>query len=151
MPNWQQLQPVEQNQLLDEIATMLVKAAPPGWRQILIDYRVIGKNSDVGVGIRDANGTVQAWDPPVEVWREFTRLRMGMYREALGTWYSLRLEIDPPSRYSTSFNWEQMPNFHPDRYPAPEEFALDHKRYPRSEAHMPDWFRERLASAPPAS
>ena len=24
------------------------------------------------------------------------------------------------------------------------EFAVDHRRYPRSDTHMPDWFRERL-------
>jgi hypothetical protein len=149
MPNWPQWTPVEQNELLGEITKMVVDHLPPGWQQVMIDYRVVGRNIDVAVGVRDESGTFQLWDPPPEVWRLFARLRKGMYQEGRGTWFSARLIIDPPPTFSIKYNWENEPDFQP--YPEAADFAVEQRRFPRTEENMPEWFRQRLAAAGPAT
>jgi hypothetical protein len=142
MTKWPSLDPAQQNELLGEMTTMVVARQPPGWRQVMINYRHLGRVTDAEVGVRDANGTYQLFDPPVEVWRMFQRLRGGMYREGEGTWFSVSLTVEPPSRFSVVYNWREKPGF--PSWPAPDEFALELKRFPRGEAHLPSWFRESL-------
>jgi hypothetical protein len=149
MSGWPQLDPVEQNELLGDITLQVVEALPPGWRELAIDYRAVGRNIDVAVGLLDANGTRQIWNPPTEVWQAFQRLRGGMYQEGEGTWFSARLIIEPPSRFSIQYNWQNEPAFDP--YPPPAEFALEQERFPRTEAFMPPWYREHLAAAGPSA
>ncbi|GAB2704380.1 hypothetical protein [Nocardia thraciensis] len=145
MAQWPQLDPVQQNDLLEQMTSLVVDALAPGWRQVMIDFRAVGKNIDVAVGVLDPHGTYQLWDPPGEVWRMFQRLRGGMYEQGEGTWFSARFTIDPPSRYSVQYNWTNEPDFRP--YPSPDDFALEQERFPRTEAFMPPWFRRGLAAA----
>ncbi|MEV6897296.1 hypothetical protein [Amycolatopsis sp. NPDC051372] len=142
---WPELDPIQQNELLGEITTAVVEALPPGWQQVMIDYRMVGRNVDVAVGVKDPSGTFRPWDPPVDVWKMFQRLRGGMYTEGEGTWFSARFGIEPPSRFTIQYNWRNEPDFDP--YPAAEQFAIEQERFPRAEEFMPDWFRERLAAA----
>ncbi len=145
MAQWPQLDPAQQNELLGEITRSVIDALQPGWREVKIDYRQIGKNIDVAVGLTDSAGTVQVWDPGAETWRMFQRLHGGMYREGEGTWFSARLVIDPSPRFFVKYNWQNEPDIRP--YPAPEAFALEQERFPRTEAHMPAWFRRGLTAA----
>ncbi|KFU82688.1 hypothetical protein SAMN04489729_6201 [Amycolatopsis lurida] len=142
---WPQLDPIAQNELLGEITLSVVGALPPGWREVVLDYRVVGKNIDVAVGVLDPNGTYQVWEPSVETWRMFQRLRGGMYQDGEGTWFSARLVIEPPSRFRVQYNWQNEPDFQP--YPSPDEFALEQERFPRGEEYMPDWFKRGLAAS----
>jgi hypothetical protein len=84
------------------------------------------------------------FDPPAEVWRMCQRLRGGMYRESEGTWFGMRLKIQPPSRFTVRYNWSLRPSFH--TWPAPDQFQLELERFPRGEAYVPAWFRESLVA-----
>nr|WP_042181171.1 hypothetical protein [Kibdelosporangium sp. MJ126-NF4]CEL14858.1 hypothetical protein [Kibdelosporangium sp. MJ126-NF4]CTQ96511.1 hypothetical protein [Kibdelosporangium sp. MJ126-NF4] len=145
MAAWPQLDPVQQNELLGEITGMMVAALAPGWHELMIDYRVVGRNIDIAVGVLGANNEFTLWDPPVEALREFQRLRGGMYRQDEGTWFSARYTVIPPSRFSIQYNWRNQPDF--ESYPPPAEFALEQERFPRAEAYRPDWYRAGLAAA----
>ncbi|MGW4487020.1 hypothetical protein ACWEOE_24620 [Amycolatopsis sp. NPDC004368] len=142
---WPQLDPTQQNELLGEITTAVVEAVPAGWQQVMIDFRMVGRNVDAAVGVKDPSGTFRPWDPPVDVWKLFQRLRGGMYTEGEGTWFSARFGIEPPSRFTIQYNWRNEPDFDP--YPPAEQFAIEQERFPRTEEFMPDWFRARLAAA----
>jgi hypothetical protein len=142
MSRWPSLDPTQQNELLGQMTTLIVEQQSPGWREVMIDFRHIGHIIDVAVGVLDPHGTYQVWDPPNEVWRMFQRLRFGMYREGEGTWFSVRLKVEPPSRFSVVYNWREKPDF--PSWPTPDQFAVELERFPRGETYMPSWFRESL-------
>ncbi|GIL25037.1 hypothetical protein [Actinocatenispora comari] len=141
---WPRLDPVQQNELLGTITTAVVEALPPGWCRVMIDYRMVGRTVDVAVGVEDTGGTYRRWEPPVDVWKMFQRLRGGMYRDGEGTWFSARFGIEPPTRFTIQYNWRNEPDFDP--YPAAEQFAIEQERFPRAEEYMPEWFRQRLVA-----
>lgn len=145
MPVWPLLDPIQQKDELDGITTDLLGALPPGWRELVIDFRGVGRNLDVAVGVTGPDGKERVWDPPAEVWRAFQRLRGGMYAENEGTWFSARYILEPPGRFTIQYNWQNQPNFDPQ--PAPEEFAIEQERFPRDEAYMPPWYRAGLEAA----
>ncbi|MGW3996184.1 hypothetical protein [Amycolatopsis sp. NPDC004772] len=145
MPVWPLLDPIQQKEELDGITKALVDALSPGWRQLMIDFRAVGRNIDVAVGLTGPDGQERVWDPPAEVWRAFQRLRGGMYTENEGTWFSARYTLEPPSRFTIQYNYENQPDFQPP--PAPGEFATEQERFPRDEASMPDWYRAGLEAA----
>jgi hypothetical protein len=142
---WPQLDPTQQNDLLSDLTSTIVGALPSGWRELAIDYRVVGRNIDPAVGLLAPDDTYQLWHPPDEAWRMIQRLRGGMYRDGEGAWFSARFIIQPPARFSVQYNWHHEPTFR--RYPAPEEFVVEQKRFPRGDSYMPEWFRERLTGA----
>lgn len=144
MKRWPILDPTQQNELLGQMTTMIVEQQSSGWREVIINYRHLGRVIDSQVGVLDPNGTYQLWSPSIEVWHAFQRLRGGMYREDEGTWFSVQLKIEPPSWFTVNYNWNEKPAF--PSWPSQEEFALDLKRYPRGDAYMPSWFRENLGA-----
>jgi hypothetical protein len=149
VPNWPQLSPQEQSDLLGEITLMLVPGLPEGWQQLMIDYSVVGRTSDAGIGVKDPSGQFRHWQPPTEVWRLFARLRKGTYQDGRGVWFGCRLTIDPPTRFTIQYNWDIEPRF--PNYPSAEDFLLEEKRYPRTREAMPEWYARRLDAARSAS
>jgi hypothetical protein len=142
MSRWPVLNPEQQNELLGELTALVVAGQQPDWREVLIDYRHIGRLTDGAVGALEPSGDYRLWEPPVEVWRMLQRLRGGMYRDGEGTWVSARLTITPPSRFAVQYNWRNKPSF--PAWPDAEQFVVEQERFPRTEAYMPDWFRESL-------
>ncbi len=145
MPFWPPLDPIQQKEELDGITTRLVNALPPGWRELAIDFRAVGRNLDVAVGLTGPSSEQRVWDPPAEVWQAFQRLRGGMYTENEGTWFSARYILEAPSHFTIQYNWQNPPDFQPQ--PAPHEFATEQERFPRDEAYMPPWYRAGLLAA----
>lgn len=145
MFTWPTLDTVQQNELLTEQTAEIVAALPPGWTELVIDFRALGRNLDVAVGLSDGQGPTRVWDPPANVWKRFQRLRGGMYRENEGTWFSARYTVTPPSHFAIQYNWTNEPDFQP--YPDLSHFAVEQERFPRDEAYLPPWFRERLDAA----
>jgi hypothetical protein len=124
------------------MTTLLLDAVPPWWRGLMIDYGIIGRHIDLAVGVLDAQGQYQVWDPPVEPMRMFQKLHGGMYRENEGSWWSARLRVEPPGRFSIQYNRDVQPRF--AATVSRDDFALEQERFPRAEAYMPDWYRARL-------
>ncbi len=69
MTQWPPLDATQQNELLGQISLSVVNALSPGWREVILDYRVVGKNIDVAVvnrpGLvgdsRFSKGDCQSW------------------------------------------------------------------------------------------
>lgn len=148
MPDWQQLSPIEQQQLLGDITTQAVDTLPAGWQRLIVDYRVVGRHSEVSTGVRMADGATVGWDAPPEVWRQFLELRKGMYSEGIGTWVSFEYMVENPGRFKIRYNRDNEPSF--DGTPTPDDFAAEYRWFPRSDENMPEWFRRGLAAAPPS-
>lgn len=142
MNSWPALNAEQQNELLGELATLVAAGQPRGWREVIIEYRQLGRQTDAAVGALDPSGNHQLWEPPAEVWRMLQRLRGGMYREGEGTWFSVRLAIVPPSRYTAQYNRRNKPDF--PSWPDARHFSVEQERFPREVGYMPSWYRESL-------
>ncbi len=138
------LNPIEQNELLGEITEILISAAPPNWERLIFDFMAIGTHVNVGMGAALDNGARQSVPAPRELSKPLSKLRRGMYAEGLGTWYSMSMVIDRPDRFHARFNRDDEPPF--QTLPAPDQYALDLERFPRTPDNLPDWFRAKLPS-----
>ncbi len=138
--------PRDPEQLLGEISTALVSAAPQGWQQIVFDFMTLGRHANLACGARMADGSTQQVPVARELSKPLAELRRAKYVQGRGTWYTLSLVIDPPSNYQASFDEDDEPAFHTP--PRPEDHALDQELYPREEDYLPLWFSARLPESP---
>ncbi|MCG3750770.1 hypothetical protein [Amycolatopsis sp. Poz14] len=138
--------PRDPEQLLGEISTALVAAAPQGWQQIVFDFMTLGRHANLACGARMADGSTQQVPVARELSKPLAELRRAKYVQGRGTWYTLSLVIDPPSNYLASFDEDDEPAFHTP--PRPEDYALDQELYPREEDYLPLWFSARLPESP---
>lgn len=149
MPNWPALSPVEQQEKLVEITNDVLRTLPAGWTRLILRARMIGTHSESTTGVKMADGSVQRWPFPQEVWRKFQQLRKGMYSEGLGSWIEFEYIVDPPGRFSIQYNRDQEPQFR--QVPANRDFATENQWFPRADEHMPEWFRSGLDGTSPIS
>lgn len=138
--------PKDPEQLLSEISTALVAAAPQGWQQIVFDFMTLGRHANLACGARMADGSTQQIPVARELSKPLAELRRAKYVQGRGTWYTLSLVIDLPSNYQASFNEDDEPAFHTP--PRPEDYVLDQELYPREEDYLPLWFSARLPESP---
>ncbi|MGW1677990.1 hypothetical protein [Saccharopolyspora sp. NPDC002376] len=141
----QQLGPVEQEEILQEITNIILAAPPANWQRIVIEYMGVGNHIEGGAAVVLPDGSHQQWETPGSIWQLLIKLRGGMYQENLGTWLSCTYQLAQPNRYAIRYDREQEPNWLQPR-PA-SEFADEQRFFPRDDEHMPEWFKEKLAQA----
>lgn len=134
------LGPEGQKALLDELAEVVTSAAPQDWARLAVEYKCLGRHVELGVGVHDATEQPVSWEPPAEVDALFWRLRVGMYEEGRGTWFSAFFRTRTTGPHEIFYNWDNEPPWQP---PA-ESFAHEQRLFPRDGAHQPAWFRRRL-------
>ncbi|GGM59090.1 hypothetical protein GCM10012275_32790 [Longimycelium tulufanense] len=142
------LNPTDQDHLLQQTTVQLVHTLPPGWEEVLIDYRAAGKYVEMPVLVRFVNGGSQSWTPPPEVAQRFAELRAGMHRAGRGTWFSAQYQLQHPDRYSVQYNRTDEPDW--QRQPPPPAFVDELRFFPREEEYLPDWLRQRAQLSRPA-
>ncbi|CAM03145.1 hypothetical protein A8924_4262 [Saccharopolyspora erythraea NRRL 2338] len=136
-----------QQQLIQEIGRVIVRALPPGWQEATVEYRAIGPHSELVAQLLAPNGTVVPIAAPSDATELFTRLRHGMYRPERGTWISAQYRLQRPGSYSVDFNGDFEPAWR--AAPDGEAHADELRRYPRAAANIPAWLA-RAAGAPAA-
>ncbi|AXB45981.1 hypothetical protein [Amycolatopsis albispora] len=144
MAAWPTLDSDQQREKIEELTSTVLAALPDHWQQLAIEYRQVGAHIDVRTGLTNENGETEVWEPPVEAWHRFQDLRGGMYRDGEGTWFAARYVLDGPERFTMQYNTEREPAF---REPLGEhDVAAEQHEFPRDEAHMPDWYRDKLTA-----
>lgn len=137
-----------QQQLIKRIGRALLGAAPPDWKQIRAEYRSAGRHIEADVLVTGADGQPQPIRPPMEVVELLGELRAAMYQPGRGTWMSGVYLLEHPSKYSADFAPDTEPRWR--RMPPPIGFQDELRRFPRDDAHIPEWLRMR-AGLPPAA
>jgi hypothetical protein len=137
----------EQQQLIRRIGRALLGAAPQEWKQIRAEYRSTGLHIEADVIITGDDGQPQPIRPSKEVVDLLGELRAAMYQPGRGTWMSGVYLLEHPSKYSAEFEPDVEPRWR--RLPPPIGFQDELRRFPREDAHIPDWLRAR-AGLPPA-
>lgn len=145
MTQWPELDAAGQKEVLDQLTVLLLEALPDDWQELVIEHRKVGMHSNARIGLTRADGVMRLWDPPLEAWHRFQDLKHGMYREGEGTWFGAQYRLERPQRYEVKYNWDREPAFTSE--PSAEDFELEESRFPRTEPHRPDWYREGLRRA----
>jgi hypothetical protein len=133
-------------QLIKRIGRALLGAAPPNWKQIRAEYRSAGRHIEADVTITSDDDQQYPIRPPLDVVELLGELRALMYRPGRGTWLSRRYVLDHPSKYNAEFEPDIEPRWR--RVPPPIGFQDELRRFPREDAHIPEWLRIR-AGLPP--
>lgn len=137
---------VDPQQLIRKIGRALLGAAPPKWKQIRAEYRSAGRHIEADVVVTTDDDQQQPIRPPLDVVELLGELRALMYRPGRGTWLSGVYVLDHPSKYSAEFEPDTEPRWR--RMPPPIGFQDELRRFPREDAHIPEWLRLR-AGLPP--
>ncbi|TDC90350.1 hypothetical protein [Actinomadura sp. 7K507] len=137
--------PQRYDELTKGVATLLAQAAPAGWKRIDMKALMTVAVSDIALTVVLRDGSSPPAELPRDVIGMLGELRSMMYRPGAGTWLSMRLMMDPPGAYYTSFNNDYDPLWDPDITAA--EWAQDLAAFPRDDEHIPEWLRGRLQEA----
>ncbi|WP_162958613.1 hypothetical protein [Nocardia yunnanensis] len=152
----QQIQPPRQakhereaqaNLILEWVCGRLAMSLEPeqDWARLDLVATLAADIVDLKFTTVSRDGVTQARNFPQEVVRAFPDLRNLLYEEALGTWFSLRIEVEPPDSYSGTYNFEVDPLWDPPI--PPEVYAKDLDLYPRSANNIPRWLSGKLDPA----
>ncbi|MCA1186953.1 MULTISPECIES: hypothetical protein [unclassified Saccharopolyspora] len=144
-----ELDPVEQKALLDEVTDLVQRSAPQDWSRLAVEYKAIGRHVQVGAGAKNSAGELVQWAPPEEVWNLLWRLRVGMHRPRLGTWFSPFYRLNPPADFEIVYNRDNPPQWHDE--PPLRAYTDEQAMFPRDEPNLPAWFADKLRAAEKAS
>jgi hypothetical protein len=139
------MNPEEQNETLQKIISLILKANPGNWSKIHIRYSGL-----VDIGTSDTikemgNGESEKAELPADVGFLYNDLRNGMYQSEKGTWYNAHTTIDPSGESETSFDYDNPPEFqHPV---GAGSFLQDNRYLPRSSQEAPEWLVEKIREA----
>ncbi|MFG3257757.1 hypothetical protein [Streptomyces sp. NPDC048172] len=140
------LDPTEQAEICAEIGGVLGGGLPDGWARATLrwaELAVGGSSASLAVVAEDGSSLTAAGIPRgiTELCR---KLRLGMYTESGGTWFTLTYTLTP-ERYSVHFEFDDEPDA-----PSftPENYAKDLAYFPRAEENVPEWLRKKVDGLP---
>jgi hypothetical protein len=131
------LNPQDQDAVLQDIALVLAHNLPPGWQECLVVHGALGAHAETTVRIERLNGPPIDVTGPEVLGELFARLRTGMYRPGVGTWFSARFQLTHPVDYRVEYDGTGQPHW--SAPPPPEAYADDLRSFPRDPEHIPDW------------
>lgn len=129
---------VESQKLLEEVGRGILMAAPDSdWTRLELRLTAAGSLTESELGVTDPAGTTD-WRNEIddETLVKCDILREEMYQEGTGTWYNAKLRVDKSGNLESEFDYTNPP-FDGD-FEA-ELLKEDQQKYPRDDAHLPDW------------
>jgi hypothetical protein len=134
----------EASRILGWVCGRLFDTAPQGWRRLDLKVTMASTVDDIVHTAVMEDGSTPVHEPPMEIRAAFADVRELLYEPGLGTWFSIRLVLDPPDFYRVNVNYDVDPVWDP-----PVDVRVleeDLKAYPRSEENIPPWLRKALAA-----
>jgi hypothetical protein len=138
-PNPERLDPAQQDSVLQDIALVLAHNLPPGWQECLAVHSALGAHAETAVRIERLNGPPADVEGPEVLGELFARLRAGMYRNGIGTWFTARYRLTHPVDYQVEYDTAGQPDW--SMPPPPEAYDDELRTFPRDAEHTPDWLR----------
>lgn len=138
----QVLRSAKERETVNDAVRALRSAAPEGWERLAFEFRATVGIDSASLEVEDAGGGRRAAVPPGQAIGKMDELRRVMYRSGKGAWFTARLRVERSGRFSAEFDYDGEPDFTPPL--TPSAYALDLDRFPRSDAHIPEWLRAKL-------
>ncbi|MEU3274216.1 hypothetical protein ABZ639_25530 [Saccharomonospora sp. NPDC006951] len=133
------------DELVQRLGVALLDLVPEGgWARIDLVSAMTVPVQDLGLTVIMEDGSTPEITPPDELNVILAKLRMLLYEEGRGTWFSARVSVNPPGRIFCNFNMDYEPVL-----TAPmeaEHYVEDLRMFPRDREHMPDWLTAKIAA-----
>ncbi|MFI5591589.1 ferredoxin [Amycolatopsis sp. NPDC051758] len=144
------LRPDQQQEIVRQIGLALASQAPPGWRQLRIEYRAAGRHVEADLLVTGPDGLPRPAQPHPEAVRLLGVLRSGMYQPGRGTWLGMICVFDPAQPPDVDF---VRPDLEPPfrQQPPALGFQDELRFFPRADEQIPAWLREKAGLTPPVS
>jgi hypothetical protein len=133
---------MEQRELEVALARTVDSDIPSGWDEVRFEATLLG-NVTSCLSYVSRSGNEQRASPPFEVADTLDELKDALVRPARGTWISLTLVLSPGGGLTIHYNYDQEVNF--GLGVTTNDFVLELKLFPRDDASIPSWWRERIA------
>jgi hypothetical protein len=134
----------ERDQILRDLARLLPAAVLDPWEEIHLSYSAVGDAATVSCTVVRVDGSMSTINAPYRATRLLPDLRAGMFEPGRGTWFSMRCVVEQSGQHRVLFDYDGEPEL--DFTLADSSYAVDLARFPRDEAHLPDWLKEKLAA-----
>jgi hypothetical protein len=131
-----------QSKLIDALVDLVVRHAPEGWEWAHLEVSMV---AELYAGTVTVTTPEKQLVGPISEGKALAllrELRHRMYVAGNGTWFSMTLDIDPDRTATTTFGFDDEPEFDPA--PDASIYLRDLQRYKRREAHWPDWLRRKI-------
>ncbi|MEU6337611.1 hypothetical protein ABZ839_24685 [Streptomyces cellulosae] len=136
----------EQANICAEIGGVLGGSLPEGWASATFRWSelAVGSSSASLAVVAEDGSSLTAAGIPKGITELCRRLRLGMYTETRGAWFTLNYTL-APNQYSVRYDYENEPDA-----PSftPENYARDLAYFPRAEENVPDWLRKKVDGLP---
>jgi hypothetical protein len=134
----------QREEIMRALARLLPAAVLDPWEEIHLAYSAIGDAEIMSCNVLRVDGTTSKVNPPYRAMRLLPGLRAGMFQPGKGTWFGLSYVVEQSGGYQVSFDYDGEPEF--DVTLAATNYAVDFARFPRDDAYLPSWLKEKLAA-----
>jgi hypothetical protein len=134
----------QRDEILGTLARLLPVAVLDPWEEIHLAYSAVGHAEAISCTVLRVDGTTSTVNPSYRVTRLLPTLRSGMFEPGRGTWFGLDYTVEQSGEYRVSFDYDEEPEF--DVTLADANYVSDVAMFPRDEANMPSWLKEKLAA-----
>jgi len=131
-----------QSKLVDALVDVVLRHAPESWEWAHLEVNMVAELYQGTVAVTTPEKTLSGEIKEGHALGLLRELRHRMYESGNGTWYSMTLDIDPDRTATTTFNYDDEPEFDP--VPDASIYLRDLQRYQRREAQWPDWLRKKI-------
>jgi|GEM_PF-865732 len=123
------------------IAREIAALGPVGWSSIRFTYQEVGPISTSEL-VAVIDGRQERLDADLDWDTEdgISDLRARMYRPGAGTWFTMVVDVFAQGRVAFAFDYDNPPAFDF----APNSWAEDAERFPRTAENTPDWLRAKV-------
>lgn len=128
--------------IMDWVAGRLLDTVGADCARVELQVAMVADLQDIKYSAFNRDGSAQLREVPQEIFRAFPDLRDLRFEDGLGTWFSLRIQVDPPENYKATFNFTVDPMWQPS-IPA-EKYLEDLQLYPRSAEEILRWLESKL-------
>ncbi|MFF0609177.1 hypothetical protein ACFYUD_10955 [Nocardia tengchongensis] len=129
--------------ILDWVAGRLLDSVDDDCARVELQVAMTADLQDIEYSAFNRDGSPQLREIPQEIFRAFRDLRNLRFEDDLGTWFSLRIQVDPPQDCKATFNFTVDPMWQPS-IPA-EKYLEDLQLYPRSAEEIPRWLEGKVS------
>jgi hypothetical protein len=137
--------PDEQAEVIRGVGLELLAVAREGWQELELSFRSTVVVDTATLWCTGADGSRSRLMPPGGAMDALGKLRERMYVEDKGSWFTARMRIIPPGRFTVDYDYDGEPEFVPPL--TPDTFVADLQHFPRAPEHIPSWLAEKLAEA----
>ncbi|WP_231972674.1 antitoxin YezG family protein [Nocardiopsis alborubida] len=142
------LDPQKQHEILTELGQEIVRSLPDTWTEIAYTARAIVSYREELMLVRHDDGRSERADIPIGTTLKLGELRRGMYQEGKGTWFSMKITVTRPGKFTTEFDYDNEPGFL--FHSGDGDYVRELRQFPRDEEHVPAWLREKVRARPGA-